>query len=238
MSKTHRDSLTKDLDPNLVFEDKGPFSVFEQPGFRNCIQKPNPAYIPPSRHTVAEVADQIADECLKDVTSILSKHVADGGTVCLAADAWTKKRRKFIATVAYFIVKWRLMRAVISCKAVLMGQSVTAAKIVVNVEDGLERMGLSFENVFAATKDEGADIAAAFRSTDAADVPCNAHIQQSNIQDIYIKYPAASLAAARLAARLAAGEQACGWSKWRIRVTVMKQSFHAGPSLVFCELVL
>ena len=43
-----------------------------------------------------------------------------------------------------------------------MGQSVTVAKIVVNVEDGLERMGLSFENVFAATKDEGADIAAAF----------------------------------------------------------------------------
>ena len=31
-----------------------------------------------------------------------------------------------------------------------MGQSVTVAKIVVNVEDGLERMGLSFENVLVA----------------------------------------------------------------------------------------
>ncbi len=58
-------------------------------------------------------------------------------------------------------------------------QSVTAAKIVVNVEVGQERMGLLFENVFAATKDEDADIAAAFRSTDAADVPCNAHVQQT-----------------------------------------------------------
>ena len=28
MSKTHRDSLTKDLVRNLVFEDKEPFSVF------------------------------------------------------------------------------------------------------------------------------------------------------------------------------------------------------------------
>ena len=79
---------------------------------------------------MAEVADQIAEECLKDVKSILSKHVADGGTVCLAADA----------------------------------------------------------------------------------------------------------NAARQRARLAAGEQASGWSKWRI--TVMKQSFHARPSLVFCELLL
>ena len=84
---------------------------------------------------------------MKDVKSMLSKHVADGGTVCLAADAWTKKRRKFIATVAYFVVKWRLMRAVVSCKAVPMGQSVTAAKIVVNVEDGLERMGLSLAQI-------------------------------------------------------------------------------------------
>jgi hypothetical protein len=71
---------------------------------------------------VAEVADQIAEECLKDVKSILSKHVADGGTRCLPADAWTKKRRQFIASVAYFDVKWRLMRAVISCKTVPMGR--------------------------------------------------------------------------------------------------------------------
>jgi len=35
MSKTHRDSLTKDLVRNLVFEDKEPFSVFERPGFRS-----------------------------------------------------------------------------------------------------------------------------------------------------------------------------------------------------------
>ena len=70
MSRTQRDSLTKDLVRNLVFEDKEPFSVFEQPGFRKCFEKLNPAYIPPSRHTVAEVADQIAEECLKDVKSL------------------------------------------------------------------------------------------------------------------------------------------------------------------------
>ena len=66
--------------------------------------------------------------------------------------------------------------------------SITAPKIVVKVEEGLERMGLSrsFENVFAATKDEGADIAAAFWSTSTADVPCNAHVQQSIVQDIYV----------------------------------------------------
>jgi hypothetical protein len=34
------------------------------------------------------------------VKAVLTKHVADGGTIRLAADAWTKKRRKFIATVA------------------------------------------------------------------------------------------------------------------------------------------
>jgi hypothetical protein len=64
----------------------------------------------------------------------LKQHVDDGGTICLAADCWTKKRRKFIANIAYFIVKWRLIRAVISCKAVPTGQSITAEKLVVNVE--------------------------------------------------------------------------------------------------------
>ena len=87
---------------------------------------------------MAEVADTIANECLTDVKTILKQHVDDGGTICLAVDCWTKKRRKFIANIAYFIVKWRLKRAVISCKAVPMGQSVTAEKIVVNVEEGLE----------------------------------------------------------------------------------------------------
>ena len=162
MSKSHRDTITKDLVKNMIFEDKEPYSVFERPGFRKCVQRLNPAYILPSRHTVAEVADQIAHECLTSVKTILNKHIADGGTICLAADAWTKRRRKFITVVAYFIVEWKLMCVCISCKAVPMGQSVSASKIIVNVEEGLERMGLSFENVFAATKDKGADIAAAF----------------------------------------------------------------------------
>ncbi len=131
MSKTQRDSITKDLVLNMVFKEKEPFSVFERPGFRKCIERLNPAYTPPNRVTVAAISDEIAEECLTDVKAVLTKHVADGGTICLAADAWTKKRRKFIATVAYFIVKWRLMRALISCKAVPMGQSVTAPKIVV-----------------------------------------------------------------------------------------------------------
>ena len=71
---------------------------------------------------------------------------------------------------------------VTSCKAVPMGQSVTAEKIVVNLVEGLERVGLSMENVFAATKDEGADIAAAFRVTPCVDVPCSAHVQQTCVR--------------------------------------------------------
>ena len=59
----------------------------------------------------------MADQCLTDVKLKLSEHIANGGTVCLAADAWTKKHRKFIATVAYFLVKWRLKLIVTSCKA-------------------------------------------------------------------------------------------------------------------------
>ena len=93
MSKTQRDTITKDLVRNMVFEDKEPFSVFERPGFRKCIERLNPAKDPPNRVTVAAVADEIAEECLTDVRSILVKHVADGGTICLAADAWTKKRK-------------------------------------------------------------------------------------------------------------------------------------------------
>lgn len=134
MSRSHRNALTKDLVRNLVFEDKEPFSVFERPGFRKCVERLNSAYTLPSMQTVAEVADAIADECLTDVKTILKQHVDDGGTICLAADCWTKKRRKFIANIAYFFVKWRLIRAVISCKAVPTGQSVTAEKLVVNVE--------------------------------------------------------------------------------------------------------
>ena len=61
MSKCLRDAVTKDLVRNLIFED---FSVFERPGFQKWIARLNPAYIPPSRHTAAEVADEIADECL------------------------------------------------------------------------------------------------------------------------------------------------------------------------------
>jgi hypothetical protein len=57
MSKTQRDSITKDLVRNMDFEDKEPYSVFERPGFRKCIERLNPAYTFPSRHSVAEVAD-------------------------------------------------------------------------------------------------------------------------------------------------------------------------------------
>ena len=62
-------SLRNRKDPvrNLIFEDKEPYSVFERSGFRKCIARLNPAYIPLSRHTVAEFADEIADECLTEV---------------------------------------------------------------------------------------------------------------------------------------------------------------------------
>ena len=51
MSRSHRSALTKDLVRNLVFEDKEPFSVFERPGFRKCVERLNPAYTLPSRQT-------------------------------------------------------------------------------------------------------------------------------------------------------------------------------------------
>ena len=63
----------------------------------------------------------------------------------------------------------------------------TAEKNVVFVAEGLKQVGLSMENIFAATKDEGADIAAAFRGTPCVDVPCSAHVQQTCVKDIYIK---------------------------------------------------
>ncbi len=67
ISRSHRNALTKDLVQNLVFEDKEPFVIFEHPGFRKCVERLNPAYNLPSRQTVAEVTDAIADECLTDV---------------------------------------------------------------------------------------------------------------------------------------------------------------------------
>jgi hypothetical protein len=86
-------------------------------------------------HRNALTKDLVRNLVFEDkVKTILKQHVDDGGTICLAADCWTKKRRKFIANIAYFFVKWRLIRAVISCKAVPTGQSVTAEKLVVNVE--------------------------------------------------------------------------------------------------------
>jgi len=126
----------------MVFEDKEPLSIVERPGFQQLIKTLCPAYHLPHRNQVTEIADEIADQCLTKVKTVLKEHVENGGTVCLAADAWTKKRRKFIATVAYFIVKWRLMRVVTSCRAVPMGQSVTASKIVVNVAEGFSRLGV------------------------------------------------------------------------------------------------
>ena len=70
--------------------------VFSDARILKVLERLNPAYKPPNRVTVAAVADDIAEECLTYVKSILTKHVADGGTICLAADAWTKKCRKFI----------------------------------------------------------------------------------------------------------------------------------------------
>ena len=54
-----------------------------------------------------------------------------------------------------------------------MGKSVNAQCLRINVEEGLERIGITFQNVFAATKDEGAEIAAAIRETEAISV-CHA----------------------------------------------------------------
>jgi hypothetical protein len=59
MSKTQRDSITKDLVRNMVFEDKEPYSVFERPGFRKCIERLNPAYNPPNRVTVAAICERL-----------------------------------------------------------------------------------------------------------------------------------------------------------------------------------
>ena len=53
----------KDQVQKLIFENKEPYSVFKRSGFQKCIATLNPACIPLSRHTVAEVADEIADEC-------------------------------------------------------------------------------------------------------------------------------------------------------------------------------
>ena len=182
ISNEHQKDLTCDFVRHIVFEDKELYFIVERPGFRKLVNTLCPSYSIPSRKQVTEIADEIADQCLTDLKSKLSKHIANGGTVCLAADACTKKRRRFTATVAYFLVKWRLKLIVTSCKAVPMGQSVTAEKIVVNLVEGLERVGLSMENVFAATKDEGADIAAAFRVTPCVDVPCSAHVQQTCVR--------------------------------------------------------
>ena len=67
MRKCLPDAVTNDPVRNLIFEDKEPYSVFERSGFRKCIARLNPAFTPLSRHTVAEVADEIADECLTEV---------------------------------------------------------------------------------------------------------------------------------------------------------------------------
>jgi hypothetical protein len=105
MSRTHRDALTKDLVLNLVFEDKEPFSIFERPGYQKCIERLNPAYMLTSRHTVAEVTDQIAEECCQGCSIAPQKEVVqpspkpprtgffnalheDGPPVTSLADSW------------------------------------------------------------------------------------------------------------------------------------------------------
>jgi hypothetical protein len=123
ISKEQQKSMTRDLVRHIVFEDKEPCSIVERPGFQKLVKALCPAYRLPHRTHVTEVADEIAEQCQLKVKAILKQHIETGGTVCLAADAWTKRRRKFIATVAYFIVKWRLMRVVKSCRAVPMGQA-------------------------------------------------------------------------------------------------------------------
>jgi hypothetical protein len=93
ISNERQNAIARDLVRHMVIEDKEPFSIVERPGFQKLVNTPCPDYRLPHRKQVTEVADEIADECLIDVKARLTEHIQNGGTVCLAADAWTKKRR-------------------------------------------------------------------------------------------------------------------------------------------------
>ena len=93
ISNQHQTGISCDLAWHMG-SDKEIYFIVECPGFESLGQ-------------IIQVVDEIADQWLTEVKSILSKHVETVGTVCLASDAWTKNHRKFIATVFDFLELWR-----------------------------------------------------------------------------------------------------------------------------------
>ena len=91
ISKEQQKSITRDLVWHMVFDDKEPCYIVERPGFQNLIEILCPAYRLPHRTQVIEVADEIADQCLTKVKTLLSQHFENGWTVCLTPDARAKK---------------------------------------------------------------------------------------------------------------------------------------------------
>jgi hypothetical protein len=183
-----RKKFTKQMVFDFCVRDKEPMAIVEREGFRSFISREFPGYVIPDRRTVGDIVDGIADESLAAVKRQLQVHISKYGTVSMACDEWSKRRRKFVGTALYWVERpsWKLHTAISSCSCLPVGKSANAGVVLQKLEDSIKSIEIGLEKVFAAVSDEGSGMASAIGQSHWLKVPCSAHVQQSTVKDIYI----------------------------------------------------
>ena len=140
-SKDRCRKFTRKLVYDLCIRDKEPLSFVDRDGFRNFIKREFPGYIVPDRHTIAEIADECANQSRDRVIGLLKEHIANHGIMCAAHDKWTKKRRSFIGSGLYWVSRpqWKLHVAISACSCLPVGKSARIPDLRDKLDDGYTR---------------------------------------------------------------------------------------------------
>jgi len=156
----------------LFTKDLQPFSIVEDPGFKEFVKLLNPNYQIPNRHTISKILIPSAYEtCLNNVKEIISKELV---TCCMTTDCWTSRcTESYLAITIHFIDKsFKLNSFLLSCHH--FNETHTSLNLSENIKSTLEAWNLE-NKIILAVSDNAYNIKNALNSLQLKSFGCFAH---------------------------------------------------------------
>lgn len=176
MSNEKSKATTRKLMEFMALDDQ-PFSVMEDPGFRNLMQHLSPRYNLPSRRYFSDVAlPELFNEVSRCTRSLLE---ADAKTLSFTTDIWTSdvSLMSMLSLTAQWIdQQFERQQVLLRCKE--MPGSHTAANLSVEFKAMLDQWNISHESVHVVLRDNARNMAKALDNANLKSLPCLAHTLQ------------------------------------------------------------
>lgn len=171
--KTVTDKLT-----TMIAQLMLPFSIVEEPAFKDLIHELDPRYCPPDRKYISNTA---IPNKFNEVKSRVMGDLKDAQCVSLTTDAWSSSTMEpFLSlTVHYITPTWNLQSFCL--RTIYLPQSHTGENIAAMLRNVLREYNIQLENCVSITTDSGSNMVKACKELPMVRIPCFGHILHNSI---------------------------------------------------------